>query len=185
MDEMHQLQQRVRRLEATEAIRQLVARYAFVTDDRDIDGLRALFTQDACFRYGNGTMEVRGIDAVIDVYHARFAGMQHAFHAAHDHLIEFQSDQLATGRVSSHAEVTRNGEPHIVALRYDDVYALEEGAWRFRERAMSFYYYVRIADYAQVMKTSERVCSPGMESGADWPEATPSFIAYLESHRSG
>lgn len=178
MSEFESLEKRVRRLESVEAIRQLVSRYGIAADDRDIDGIREMFTQDGCFRARNGSMEARGIDAVIEMYHARFRGMGHSFHVSHDHVIDVKGDTEAAGRVTSHAELIRNGEPYLVALRYDDDYICENGTWRFRERALSFYYYLRLSDYPTAITRIDRMHGMGQPIEADWPEKTPTFSGY-------
>jgi hypothetical protein len=42
--------------------------------------------------------------------------------------------------VFAHAEMQRNGQPMLAAIRYQDVYQRCEGRWRFRERGLSFAY---------------------------------------------
>ncbi len=44
---LEELGNRLQRLEDREAIRQLVARYGQVVDDRDLGSVEALFTEDA------------------------------------------------------------------------------------------------------------------------------------------
>jgi len=178
MSELEDLRRRIDRLEAIDAIRQLVARYGYAADDRDINGIRNMFTEDGCFRAVNGQMEARGIDAVIDMYHARFRGMGHSFHVAHDHIIELQTETRATGRVTSHAELIRDGVPHVVALRYEDIYKCVDGTWCFKERAMAFYYYLKVSDYLTAMSGIERMQGIGIPIEADWPEKTPTYRAY-------
>jgi len=181
MSELSDVVHRLERLESIEAIRKLVAMYTYAADDRDFEVLRDMFTPDVCFRSANGATEVKGIDAVVNYYHARFQGMKHSFHVTHDHVIDFQSDVLASGRVSSHAEMLRDGEPHIVALRYDDIYGLDAGRWCFRQRTVSFYYYAKAADYREFMQSKLRVRASDVPVEADWPEGTATFINYQPS----
>ena len=47
MDELEALKQRLAAVEADIEIRNLIARYAMVMDDRDVDSIPALFTKDA------------------------------------------------------------------------------------------------------------------------------------------
>jgi hypothetical protein len=111
--------------------------------------------------------------------------MGHSFHVAHDHVIDFQSDKLATGRVTSHAELIRNGEPYVVALRYEDVYARENVTWRFRERALCFYYYLKVTDYSTEMAGTKRMRGMGEPIDADWPEKTVTFRNYQPIPKQG
>jgi hypothetical protein len=42
--------------------------------------------------------------------------------------------------VLAHAEMQREGQPMLAAIRYQDVYQRCEGRWRFRERGLSVMY---------------------------------------------
>ena len=63
-------------------------------------------------------------------------------HFTHDRIVEFDhmDPDRATGLVSAHAEMQRQGQPMLAAIRYQDVYQRCEGRWRFRERGLSFVY---------------------------------------------
>ena len=47
---------RVARIEARQAIQDLVVRYGMAVDDRDMDTVGALFTEDAVFRHGDDSI---------------------------------------------------------------------------------------------------------------------------------
>lgn len=64
---------RLERLEDREAIKALIARYGLVMDDRDMQGMPGLFTQDVRILSRDGVMDARGRDAVIELYRGRFA----------------------------------------------------------------------------------------------------------------
>ena len=97
-------------------------------------------------------MDARGRDAVIAQYQQRFAVLGPSNHVSHDHWIRFGDDpDRAQGLLSAHAELWRNETTMVTALRYDDFYRREEGVWRFAERALSFLYYVPLADYPQIL----------------------------------
>ncbi|GAB4137912.1 MAG: hypothetical protein Tsb0016_03430 [Sphingomonadales bacterium] len=172
------LETRIAALEAREEIRNLVARYCFVIDDRDIDGIAALMAPDAVFRSADGVMNARGRDAIIDQFHGRFAVLGMTNHFTHNHVINIDGADHGHGLVNSHAELYRNGRPMIVALRYQDRYVRHDGAWLFAERLLSFGYYLDVADYEALLGAPLRMRAYAQPQAADWPEATPSYQAY-------
>lgn len=175
-----ELAARIGRLEDRAAIRQLVARYGFLIDDRDLDGVLNLFTPDGVFRSHDGVMQARGREAVAEQFRARFAALGPTNHFTHDHVIDFdeQDRHRAAGLVNSHAEVWREGRPMIVALRYADVYRRHDGRWCFEERALSFFYYIDVREYAEALGGRLRMRAYGDHRPADYPEALPSWRRY-------
>jgi hypothetical protein len=174
------LEQRLARLEARVAIHELVARYCFTIDARDIEGIGRCFTRGGGFRSLDGVMDAVGRDAVVEQFHGRFAVLGPSNHFTHDHLIEFgDSDPgRATGIVNSHAEVVRNDEPMLASLRYHDEYRFEDGRWRFHVRTLSFFYYLRPADYREAMGGSLRNRAYAAPQPADFPESLRTWQDY-------
>jgi len=166
------LEQRLARLEDIEAIRTLVARYGFAIDDRDLAAVGELFTHDGRFRSRDGVMDASGRAAVLAQFEGRFAALGPTNHFTHDHLVwlDKASPDRARGLVSSHAEVVRNDRPMVVALRYEDGYRREDGAWRFADRLLSFLYYVDVREYADVIRTQLRMRAYDRPAPADYPE---------------
>ncbi len=175
---LQELEQRLRRLEARENIRELAARYGQVVDDRDLAGVQALFTDDAVFRTQGGEMNAMGLTAVMDNFRARFHAMTASGHFVHDHIISFDGDDSARGFVTSHAELVRNGESLLVAMRYADCYRCVSDQWKFAERVVSFFYYVPSARYSELLPKRNRVCGYGEPAPADWPEGTATYKTY-------
>jgi ketosteroid isomerase-like protein len=167
-------------LEDREAIRELVARYAFTVDDRDVAGIAALFTRDGAMRSNDGVMNAAGREAVVEQFHARFRVLGPTLHVAHDHLIWFDEADAtrAFGLVSSHAEVVRHGRPMWAAIRYRDEYRVEDGAWRFRDRLLSFFYYVNPAEYAEALLSPLRNRAYAEPKPADVPEGVATYREY-------
>lgn len=170
---------RIDRLEAESAIRALVARYCFAIDNHDLDAVADLFTEDARVYSRDGVMDATGREAIIRQFEQRFAVLGPANHVSHDHWIRFGEDgDAATGMLSAHAELWRNGMTMITALRYDDVYRGENGLWRFGERALSFLYYVPLSDYPSILGTTDRMRAYSEPGEADYPEKLPTWKDY-------
>jgi uncharacterized protein (TIGR02246 family) len=172
---------RLRRLEDREEIRMLVARYAMTCDDRDIDGLADLFTDDATMKSQDGVMDARGKDAIVRMYHGRFAVLGPSLHYSHDQIVGFDDSNadVAQGLITSHAEVWRNGAQLLAAMRYDDRYRRDRGQWRFSSRLLKFFYYVPIEEYSGVLGDRLRMRAYAQPQPADWPEGTPAWERYL------
>ena len=181
------LEARVARLEARHEIRELVARYCFTVDARDIEGIAACFTRDGAMRSLDGVMDARGRDAVVNQFHGRFEVLGPSNHFTHDHLIEFDADDpdRATGIVNSHAEVVRNGRALLASLRYHDEYRREDGSWRFHLRLLSFFYYLEPGEYAAVLRDPLRNRAYAEPRPADFPERLDTWQRYHREHASG
>lgn len=177
------LAQRVARLEARVQIRELVARYCFVVDERDIEGIGGCFTHDGAFRSRDGRMNAEGRAAVVEQFHVRFSVLGPSNHFTHDHIIDFDDGDSAAARglVNSHAEVVRNGQPMWASLRYHDAYRFEDGRWRFRERSLAFFYYLQPARYSEVMLSALRNHAYATPLAADFPEGLSSWQHYYRA----
>src|ERR1700749_911068 len=104
------------RFEAVEAelqIRNLIARYCFAMDDRDVAAIPGLFTRNARVWSGDGVKDSRGRDTIATMFEGRFAVLGATNHIIHQAVIVIESATRARGTVSSHAEVYRNGKQQI------------------------------------------------------------------------
>lgn len=168
---MSDLAIRIRRIEDRQAIGDLISAYTFAMDNRDLDWAMDLFTEDGRFRSADGVMDGRGRAAMADQYRKRYASLGFNFHVTHDQHVSFVSDDEANGMVSSHAEVVRNGEAMVTAMRYHDVYRrCADGKWRFSDRCIHFFYYMPVADYVEALKGRGRMRAYGDIRDADLPE---------------
>ena len=176
------LERRLRQLEDREEIRALVARYNWVMDDRDLPGIRDLFTADVRDSSSDGALDSQGRDAVVKMFQGRFEVLGPSLHWAHDHRIWFEEDEdAARGLVSLHAEMTRFGVAAISAIRYEDNYRRgEDGRWRFSSRRLSFFYFMDPREYAAALEHSLRVRSSADHTAAGFPETLDSWQRYYE-----
>lgn len=165
-------------MEAELAIRNLIARYCFAMDDRDVAAIPGLFTADARVWSGDGVKDSRGRDAITAMFEARFAVLGATNHIIHQAVIAVASADTASGLVSSHAEVYRNGRQQIAGVRYDDRYAREDGRWAIADRKMLYLYYTPVELYPTILATRDRNLTYDRPIPADVPEGTASFIAF-------
>lgn len=167
------LEERVRRIEDTTAIKDLAVLYGFVMDERDVAGIRRLFADDATLRSADGVFAASGIEEIVKTYEGRFAALGPTNHVSHGHVVRFDDadPDRATGVLASHAEVVRDGTTMLVGLRYKDTYRRTPAGWRFQDRLMSYMYYIPVREYAEGMTGNLRVRAYGDQRRADWPEA--------------
>src|SRR5258708_7430982 len=127
---------RIRRLEDRAAIADLAVLYGFVMDERDIAGVRRLFADDATLRSQDGVFAATGIGAIGEPSGGRFAALGPTTHVSQGHVVRFDDDDpdQARGLLAAHAEVSRNGIPMWVGLRYKDRYRRTPDGWRFADR---------------------------------------------------
>jgi uncharacterized protein (TIGR02246 family) len=172
------LEARIAAVEDRLAIQQLVARYAFAIDDRDLAAVGELFADDARFRSLDGAMDAVGREAIVEQFERRYSVLGPTNHFTHDHAIELDGPARARGRVSLHAELWRNERAMLTALRYADVYEKAGGVWRFSERTLSFFYYLPVEDYAAMLGRLDRNRAYAEPRPADWPERLPTWVEY-------
>lgn len=171
------LEARIARLEAESQIRQIIARYCFTIDDRLRPEIADLFAEDAVVRSEDNVMNATGVPAIMEQYEGRFRALGPGAHYMHDVQIDFIGDgtKEATGRVSGHAELERNGKMMVCAIRYRDRYVNTPTGWKFQERVISFLYYVGVEEYPNILLTADRNRAYAEPKAADFPEALASW----------
>jgi len=123
------------RLEASEAIRQLVARYAVAIDRRDLDALVALFVPDV--RVGR---QATGRPALRDSFDASLRAIGVSVLHVGTHVIDLLDGDHATGTVYCKGEI-QDGDRWIhQAIVYDDEYRRVDGTWCFVRRRHRLFY---------------------------------------------
>jgi ketosteroid isomerase-like protein len=125
----------VERLVASEAIRQLAARYALATDSRDLDALVALFVDDV--QVGR---DRSGRAALREAFDASLRGVGITILNVGTHVIDLVDADHASGAVYCKGEV-QDGERWIhQAILYRDTYERRDGRWLFVRRRHDLWY---------------------------------------------
>ncbi|MFW0795863.1 nuclear transport factor 2 family protein [Gordonia sp. CPCC 205515] len=164
------LDARLRRIEDRQELSDLTLLYFLVMDERQLDDLPRIFTDDAHLGSDDGVFDATGLDHIRETYQGRFDALGPTFHYSHGLIADFGDDpDTATGVIVGHAEVVRNGTPMLVGLRYRDTYRRTADGWRIADRVMGYFYYLPAAQYAQVMTSDDRTLAYGDARPADWP----------------
>lgn len=126
---MDELEARVRRLEAIEEIRQLVARFSLAVDQRDVASLVALFVDDVVTPGGGVGRDALAawVDPVL-----RSFGM--SFHLVGAHVIDLVDDDHATGVAFARPEAAVGDRWVVAPLQFWDRYERRDGRWWFASR---------------------------------------------------
>ena len=138
------LEARIERLESTEEIRQLVAKYCVALDTRDLDAMVGLFPKDV--RVGRGLTGRGELKKWFDeTLRVQFSGTAHV---TGNHIIEFDEADASAGEVTTHARglvYSRNEHETesdwvIMTMMYWDRYERIDGRWLFRRRLPLYWY---------------------------------------------
>ncbi len=176
------LSERIARLEAREEIRDLVVRYGMAVDDRDMDAVAAMFTEDAVFRHGDGAVVNEGRLAIVDFYTDRLSSFGATYHYPNSHLVELDANRAghASGIVNAHAELGIEGRTFLTGLRYFDKYRHDGGQWRFAERSIAMVYYMDMAELVDGgLSEADRKRYFGQISPAELPESLDTWKKFF------
>ncbi len=169
---------RLQQLEDRFALQDLVAAYCRAIDDRDLETFVSLFTRDGRMRHQDSAMDVQGRSALYEYYAERFPSYGVTFHYPHACNVAFDSPDAATGWVTAHAEMDLGGEFVLAAFRYSDRYAREDGQWRFAERILACWYYMRLVDLPTQIGSRLRKHYKGQRLQAELPESLATYQAW-------
>ena len=130
------IEDRIDRLESTDEIRQLVAKYSLSLDMRDLEAHVNLFAPDIrVSRSETGRKHLkRWLD---DTLRLQFTGTSH--HTG-NHIIEFDDSDHAHGVVYSKNEHETGSEWVIMQMLYWDNYERIDDRWLFRRRLPCYWY---------------------------------------------
>jgi hypothetical protein len=130
------IEERFDRLESTDAIRQLVAKYCLALDMRDLDALCGLFPEDV--RVSRDQSGRRALKRWFDqTLREQFTGTAHV---TGNHIIEFDDPDHARGLVYSRNEHEAGDDWVIMTMMYWDRYERVDGVWSFRRRLPLYWY---------------------------------------------
>lgn len=165
------------RLSARHDIENLITRYCIACDDRQLDTLLSLFTDDAYFGHNDGVRGKSGRQGLYEHYTSTLGIMGPSYHWSHDRLIEVDAEDVnqASGTVLAHCETSNFGVGYVCGIRYNDRYRRVDGVWKFARRGYQFLYFVPSSEYATALTRDQRLFRNNAWQDADIPEALESW----------
>lgn len=127
------LEQRIARLEAIEAIKQLKARYCEICDDdHNPERIASVFAPDGIWE-GAGFGKAQGHDAIRELFRGFQKLISFSQHNVMNPQIQVDGDR-ATGSWYFLGPFTfrKNNENKWLVLRYDDDYVRIDGEWKYQ-----------------------------------------------------
>lgn len=132
------LEQRIARLEAIDAIKQLKARYCEICDGgHEPDEIVTLFTPDGIWE-GEGIGRAVGHDEIKKLFRGFQQSISFSQHMVQNPIIEVNGDH-ASGRWYFFGLFTyaRNNQRRWQAARYHEEYAQVNGAWQIKRLSIA------------------------------------------------
>lgn len=178
---MTSLEERIDRIEQRIAISELIARYCFTLDLRDLDGLMACFTDDAKFRRSDGSFE-SGKEKLRQYYIDNLKIMGPTLHSPQGNLIvEFTGPDTAASRHYGLAEHAVDDELVLAAMTYHHEYRRVDGSWLIDQRVVDFWYFVRAEDLIAHYGTRQNLWWRGTP-GPQWPFAAETYQQFVAAY---
>jgi hypothetical protein len=178
---MTTLEQRIERIEHRIEITELIARYCFTLDLRDIDALMGCFTEDAEFRRSDGTFE-SGRDKLRQYYIDNLKIMGPTLHSPQGNLIiEIDGPHTASSRHYGLAEHAVNDELVVAAMTYHHSYRRVDGSWLISRRVVDFWYFAAAHDLIDHYGTRQDHWWRGTP-GPQWPFAAETYKNFVATY---
>jgi SnoaL-like domain len=125
---------------APQELHDLAFRYARGVDTRDADLLMTVFTEDGVVRgHGENPIHYQGPEGIERMCAQLVAAFPTTMHNVYNQTFERASDGTVTGItycVASHILPGDDCQVLDMAILYHNRYALEDGQWRFADRAL-------------------------------------------------
>lgn len=169
--EMKSVEERLDRIEARSAIRQLAYKYAIAVDMRDMDAVVNLYVEDV-----RVTREKRGRQALKEVFDRVLRTFTTSVHFVGNHIIEFDDADNAHGIVYTRAEHEIEGGWYPMVLYYLDIYKRIDGIWYIKRRATAELFVTNLLD-PPVGPNKLRWPGRGLGDGT-WYSHFPSWQAF-------
>ncbi|MGP3533987.1 nuclear transport factor 2 family protein [Microbacterium sp. RD1] len=133
------LEQRIAEIESRTRIGDLVANYCRGVDQREEELFLALWHPDASYLIPGGRGDFHHTDGIRQSLVVIGKAWKSTKHWTTNHVITFESDDVATGRSDCFAICEHHdGRVSLVSATYDDRYERrEDGVWRFATRLVT------------------------------------------------
>lgn len=127
------------RLADLDAIRTLTARYGLAVDTFDLEGVMAVYADDATLDLSAlGMPTLEGKDALRAFYDGSLQGMEHQVHVVANHVVDLDGSDAAHGThyVVANAQ-TKDGTKMVVHGLHTDTYRRGPSGWQVATRTLT------------------------------------------------
>ncbi len=138
------LEAQVRILQDREAVRGLRHRYHECINEGKLAEIPSLFTEDGDLDFGY-LGKARGQEELTRFFSGVSQLLSFVKQFIHNHAVELEGD-AGTGLSYLEAKTISKGEPYLVAARYSDEYAKENGQWKFKKMHLTPYFTVPLKE---------------------------------------
>ncbi|MCX6512198.1 MAG: nuclear transport factor 2 family protein [Actinobacteria bacterium] len=161
-------------LVAHEEIRQLVARYAFSVDSRDLDNLVSLFVEDVAVG-----KQASGREALKAWFSLGFEPLGFTILNTGTHVIEIIDDDHASGELYCKAEISHGNRLVHQAILYRDRYERRDGTWLFARRDHLLWYATGVGE--NPIGLASMAWPKEHEGRGTVPECFPTYVSFTEA----
>ena len=128
-------QRQIDELQSRVAIGDLVSKYCFGCDGRDIEKWNSIWHEDAVYDIGEAFGEFSGSSGVEEAARTMWAALNFTRHWTTNLVIDFDGSDRATGRCDVCFDCEdAEGRLFFGAASYNDVFERRDGAWKISRR---------------------------------------------------
>lgn len=138
------LEAQVQALQDREAVRALRYRYHECVNEGQLAEIPDLFTEDGDLDFGY-LGKARGRAELTKFFGGVSQLLSFVKQFVHNHAVELEGEG-GTGLSYLEAKTISKGEPYLVAARYNDEYAKENGQWKFKKMHLTPYFTVPLKE---------------------------------------
>jgi ketosteroid isomerase-like protein len=139
-----ELEAKVQELNDKEAIRNLRFCYHECINERKLDQIPHLFTEDGDLDFGY-LGKAKGRAELAKFFQDIPQLLSFVKQFIHNHMVEVKGEN-GTGLSYLEAKSVSKGEPFLVAARYDDEYVKQNGQWKFKKMHLTPYFTVPLRE---------------------------------------
>ena len=141
MDNLHDLAERLKKIEDELAIRNLAARFTDAVNERDVDAFRTLWTDDAVWEIGPPLqVSAQGIDAIASMM-TRLLELKTLFvQLTHSGVVTFTGEDTAIARFTERERGKGDHDYYENLAIYRDELVRQANGWRFKCRFYEYRY---------------------------------------------
>ena len=140
-DQLKRLEQRLDRLEAKEAIKELRYEYCYAVDTFDEERFLSLFTTDATVEFKEPhSSKYERQEELRSFFRAIEENRRFLAHLVHNPIIEVEGETATGTWYYEVPTVDSNGEAFWLQGRYDEQYRFVAGNWKFDRIEASYAY---------------------------------------------